>query len=172
MKDLMMSVESLYKRLRRGLAGLEPVVLLLFRVWVALAFWRAGVVKLEDPFGTQFLFNVMYQVPLLSPDVAATLGTWIELIVPWFIVFGLLGRPFALFLFIYNIIAVTSFPDLWPNGFWTDFFNISSFADHKVWGLMLLAIVAWGPGTFSLDRLVRRFWPKASGPSEPIQTIN
>lgn len=160
MKDLMISVESWYTQLTRGLTGFGPVVLLLFRVWVALAFWRAGMVKLEDPFGTHFLFNVMYHVPLLSPDVAAVLGTWVELIVPWFIVFGFLARPFALLLFIYNIVAVTSFPDLWPNGFWTDLLNISSFADHKVWGLMLLAIVAWGPGTLSLDRLVQRFWPK------------
>ena len=165
MKDLMINAGSLYARLTRGLTGLEPVVLLLFRVWVALAFWRAGVVKLEDPMGTQFLFNVMYQVPLLSPDVAAVLGTWVELIVPWFIAFGLLGRPFALFLFIYNIIAFTSFPALWPHGFWTDLFNTSSFVDHKVWGLMLLAIIAWGPGTLSLDRLVQRFWPRAGRPA-------
>ncbi|MEO5813173.1 MAG: DoxX family protein [Rhodanobacter sp.] len=166
MKGLMLGAGSFYARLTRGLAGLEPVVLLLFRIWVALAFWRAGVVKLEDPFGTQFLFNVMYQVPLLSPDVAAVLGTWVELIVPWFIAFGLLGRPFALLLFIYNIVAFTSFPDLWPHGFWTDLFNITSFVDHKVWGLMLLAIIAWGPGALSLDRLVQRFWPKASRPVE------
>ena len=169
MKDLMISVESCYAQLTRGLSDLGPVVLLLFRVWVALAFWHAGVVKFDDPMGTQFLFNVMYQVPLLSPDIAAVLGTWVELIVPWFIGFGLLGRPFALFLFIYNIIAFASFPALWPHGFWTDFFNTSSFADHKVWGLMLLALIAWGPGMLSLDRLVQRFWPKAS---RPAQTAN
>lgn len=161
MKDFLISMESSYTHLARGLTGLGPVVLLMFRIWVALAFWRAGVVKFEDPMGTQFLFNVMYQVPLLSPDMAAVLGTWIEMIVPWFIVFGLLGRPFALLLFIYNIIAFSSFPGLWPHGFWTDLLNTSSFADHKIWGMMLLAVIAWGPGMFSLDFLAHKFWPKA-----------
>lgn len=164
MRDFTIRVGRSYARLTQSLTGLGSVALLLFRVWVALAFWHAGVVKFDDPASTQYLFNAMYHVPLLSPDVAAVLGTWIELIVPWFIAVGLLGRPFALFLFIYNIIAFTSFPALWPDGFWTDLFNTSSFADHKVWGLMLLAIIAWGPGMFSLDRLVQRFWPRPSRP--------
>ena len=163
-------MQRLYTGYTRGAdwlaAWVGPVTLLFMRIWVALAFWHAGVVKFDDPTGTRFLFNVMYQVPLLPPDFAAVLGTWIELVVPWFIAFGLLGRPFALFLFVYNIIAFASFPALWPHGFWTDFFNTSSFADHKVWGLMLLALIAWGPGMLSLDRLVQRFWPKASRPAQ------
>jgi len=137
-------------------AWVGPFTLLLLRIWVALAFWHAGVVKFEDPMGTQFLFNVMYQVPLLPPDFAAVLGTWIELIVPWFIAFGLLTRPFALFLFVYNIIAFASFPALWPHGFWVSLFNTSDFADHKIWGLMLLVVIAWGPGRLSLDALFMR----------------
>ncbi|HEX7326277.1 MAG TPA: DoxX family protein [Rhodanobacteraceae bacterium] len=130
-----------------------PAVLLFMRIWVALAFWHAGVVKFDDPMGTQFLFNAAYQVPLLPPNVAAVLSTWIELVVPWFVGLGLLGRLSALFLFIYNIIAFASFPALWPHGFWVGLFNTSNFADHKIWGLMLLAVIAWGPGKWSLDTL-------------------
>ena len=59
-----------------------PFTLLCMRIWVALAFWHAGVVKLEDPAGTQYLFESMYHVPLLPAGIAAMLGTWIELIVP------------------------------------------------------------------------------------------
>ncbi|MBU6247771.1 MAG: DoxX family protein [Xanthomonadaceae bacterium] len=145
---------------------LGPTVLLLMRVWVALAFWHAGVVKFEDPYGTQFLFNTMYQVPLLPPDAAAFLGTWIELIAPWLLGFGIAGRFTALFLFVYNIIAVVSYPALWPHGFWTGLFSIADFADHKTWALMLLAVVAWGPGRWSVDALVgrvRRAWPTHAG---------
>jgi putative oxidoreductase len=131
-----------------------PIVLLGFRIWVALAFWHAGVVKIEDPAGTQFLFENMYHVPLLPADVAAVLGTWIELIAPWFLGLGLIGRLSALFLFVYNIVAFTSYPALWPNGFWIDLVNTTSFADHKIWALMLLAVVAWGPGALSLDRVL------------------
>lgn len=150
-----------YARTGAGFAiWLGPVVLLFMRIWVALAFWRAGVVKFDDPMGTQFLFNTTYQVPLLQPDVAAVFATWIELVVPWFVGLGLLGRFFALFLFIYNIIAFTSFPALWPHGFWTGLFSVSAFADHKTWGLMLLAVIAWGPGRLSLDALARFLWKR------------
>lgn len=146
-----------YRRACHGLqAWLGPVALLCMRLWVALAFWHAGVVKFDDPMGTRFLFENMYHVPLLPPDAAAVLGTWIELVVPWFVGLGLFGRPFALFLFVYNVVAFTSFPALWPHGFWTDLFNTTAFADHKVWGLMLLAVVAWGPGRISVDALLLR----------------
>jgi len=149
-----------YDRLADGLARwLGPVTLLAFRVWVAWAFWQAGLVKIADPVGTQFLFENMYHVPLLPPDFAAWLGTWIELVVPWFVGLGLLGRPFAAFLFIYNIVAFSSFPALWPHGFWHGLFNATDFADHKVWGLMLMAVIAWGPGALSLDRLIG--WARA-----------
>jgi putative oxidoreductase len=158
-------IDSCYVRTTDWLnRWLGPTALLLLRIWVALAFWRAGVVKFDDPTGTLFLFNVMYQVPLLPPDFAAVLGTWIELVVPWFIAFGLLGRPFALFLFIYNIIAFTSFPALWPHGFWHDLFTTSEFADHKIWGLMLLTLIAFGPGRFSLDGLIQVLWRRRRRP--------
>lgn len=151
-------VRRLNAAARRAGATLErtlgPLALLLMRLWVALAFWHAGVVKFDDPAGTRFLFNALYQVPLLPPDVAAVLGTWIELIVPWLLGLGLLGRGPALFLFVYNAIAVISYPGLWPHGFWHGLMSSAGFADHKVWALMLLAIAAWGPGRWSLDALL------------------
>ncbi|HEU0195592.1 MAG TPA: DoxX family protein [Nevskiaceae bacterium] len=154
-------IDTVYTRSTDWLATwLGPVTLLFLRIWVALAFWHAGVVKFEDPMGTQFLFNVMYHVPLLPSDIAAVLGTWIELIVPWFVGFGLFGRPSALFLFVYNIIAFSSFPALWPHGFWSGLFSTSEFADHKIWGLMLMALIAWGPGLLSLDALAGFTWKR------------
>lgn len=160
--QMMQCLYTGYTRAANWLAAwVGPFTLLFMRIWVALAFWHAGVVKFDDPTGTLFLFNVMYQVPLLPPGLAAVLGTWIELTVPWFIAFGLLAQPFALFLFVYNIIAFASFPALWPHGFWTGLFGTTAFADHKTWGLMLLAMIAWGPGRFSLDALIgslRRRW--------------
>jgi putative oxidoreductase len=157
-------IHGYHVRVADGLARwLGPLTLLCLRLWVAWAFWQAGLVKIADPEGTRFLFESMYQVPLLSPDFAAWLGTWIELVVPWFVGLGLLGRPFALFLFVYNIIAFTSFPALWPNGFWHGLFNTTDFVDHKVWGLMLLAVIAWGPGALSLDRLAGSAWRRWRG---------
>ena len=160
-----------YTRTTDGLARwLGPVTLLCMRFWVAWAFWQAGLVKIADPMGTQFLFENMYHVPLLSPDFAAGLGTWIELIVPWFVGLGLFGRSFALFMFIYNIIAFTSFPALWPHGFWHGLFNTTDFADHKVWGLMLMAVIAWGPGALSLDALIGFMWRSWRGASGALRS--
>ena len=137
----------------RVLGGLQPVVLLMFRLFVAVAFWRAGVVKLADPAGTLSLFTHEYHVPLLAPQIAAVLGTWVELILPWFLALGLAGRPVALVLFVYNLVAVISYPDLWPSGFLAGLLG-DDFNDHKAWGLMLLALGAWGPGAWSVDGLI------------------
>ncbi|MGH8281339.1 MAG: DoxX family protein [Gammaproteobacteria bacterium] len=151
---------NLYGKTVAGLLWLSPVSLLLFRLWVAVDFWRAGVVKVSDMQSTVSLFTSLYHVPLLPPVAAAYLGTAIELILPWFLGFGLLGRLTALFLFFYNIIAVISYPGLWPDGLWKDFWG-SGFTDHKVWGLMLLAIVLFGPGKLSLDHLLQKWvWPR------------
>jgi putative oxidoreductase len=155
-------VNSYYTRATSWLAAwLGPVTLLCIRVWVAWAFWM----------GTKFLFESMYHVPLLPPDLAAGLGTWVELIVPWFVGLGLFGRPFALFLFVYNIIAFTSFPALWPHGFWVGLFNTTDFVDHKVWALMLMAVIAWGPGALSLDAVIEFTWRRRRPTDGSLQSL-
>lgn len=156
MNKVLTSTCHLYRKTVCGLEWFSPVSLLLFRVWVAVDFFRAGLVKIADMQSTISLFQNIYHVPLLPPVIAAYLGTGIELIVPWFIAFGLFGRPFATFLFIYNIIAVISYSALWPHGLWSDFWH-GGFTDHKVWGLMLLAIVLYGPGKLSLDHLLQKW---------------
>jgi putative oxidoreductase len=137
----------------------KPAVDLCLRLWVAWAFFKAGLVKIDNMDSTIDLFTNTYQVPLLSPTVAAYLGTGVELIVPVFLAVGLFGRLAAGFMFVYNIICVASFPDLWPDGFWTGLFG-SAFKDHKIWGLMLLVTFVYGPGKLSVDYLLMKFFPK------------
>jgi len=144
-----------YQKLVAGLEWAAPVSLLLFRLWVALDFWRAGTVKFSDMDSTVSLFTYMYHVPFFPPVFAAYLATFVELVFPWFLGLGLMGRLTALILFVYNIVAVVSYPALWPNGLWKDFWG-SGFTDHKVWGLMLFAIVLYGPGKISVDWLLQR----------------
>lgn len=149
-----------YSEVIRGLEWLTPASLLLFRLWVAVDFWRAGVVKISDMSSTISLFQYVYHVPLLPAVTAAYLGTAVELITPWFLGLGLLGRFTAAFLFAYNIIAVISYPALWPHGLWQGFWG-GDFTDHKVWGLMLLAILLFRPGKLSLDHALQRWiWPR------------
>lgn len=122
-----------------------PLFLLICRLSVAYVFFRSGLIKLNSWDNTLFLFEYEYQVPLLPYEVAAFLGTVTEIIVPIFIALGLLTRPMAFVLFLFNIIAVISYPLLWQGGFY----------DHQLWGLMLLINIVWGPGRFSIDHWLR-----------------
>ena len=152
-------VLGLYWKLVGGLQYLRPLVDLSLRLWVADAFFRAGLVKIANMDSTIALFENEYHVPILPPDFAAYLGTGIELVVPLFLAFGLLGRLTAGFMFVYNVICVVSYPDLWPNGFWADLFG-GGFKDHKMWGIMLLVTFIYGPGKLSVDYVLGKFFPK------------
>lgn len=152
-------VHGLYWKLVGWLQYLRPLVDLSLRLWVADAFFRSGLVKIANMDSTLSLFENEYHVPILPPDFAAYLGTGIELVVPLFLAFGLLGRLTAGFMFVYNLICVVSYPDLWPNGFWADLFG-GGFKDHKMWGIMLLVTLVYGPGKLSLDHLLGKFFPK------------
>ena len=146
-------IAARYAALTRRLELATPLSLLLFRLWVAFDFWHAGLAKWADPAGTLALFQSEYHVPLLPPEWAAPLGTLIELAFPVLLGLGLAGRASAAFLFVYNIVAVISYPELWPHGLWHDFWN-GGFLDHKVWGMLLLALTCAGPGKLSLDAVL------------------
>ncbi|WP_232056638.1 MULTISPECIES: DoxX family protein [Methylomonas] len=138
-------------RLGKGLDGLAPLGNLLLRAWVAYAFWVSGLTKIRNWDSTLYLFEYEYKVPLLPPDVAAVLGTAVELLGPLLLSFGVCGRAAALLLFFFNVAAVISYPDLGPAGI----------EQHKIWGLMLLVCVLQGPGAWSLDAWVcKRFLPE------------
>lgn len=152
-------VHGSYWKLVGWLQWLRPLADLSLRLWVADAFFRAGLVKIANMDSTLALFENEYHVPLLPPDFAAYLGTGVELVVPVLLAFGLFGRLSAGFLFVYNIVAVISYPDLWPDGFWADLFG-GGFKDHKAWGIMLLVTFVYGPGKLSVDYLLGKFFPK------------
>lgn len=128
-----------------------PILLLFTRLWVASVFLKSGYLKITTWDSTLYLFEEEYQVPFLPWEMAAYLGTAAELILPVFLILGLLTRPMAVILFIFNIIAVVSYPVLWDNGFY----------DHQLWGLMILINIVWGAGYLSLDHpLKKRFFPQ------------
>jgi len=122
---------------------IEPVILLITRLWVADVFWTSGYLKLTTWDSTLYLFEEEYQVPFLPWELAAYLATAAELILPVFLVLGLLTRPTAIALFAVNIVAVVSYPVLWKNGFY----------DHQLWGALILMNVLWGAGKLSIDHL-------------------
>lgn len=128
----------------RGLDWLAPLGDLLLRLYVANVFWKAGLVKIQSWSSTLYLFSEEYKVPLLPPEIAAYMGTGVELFFPVLLAFGLAGRFAAFVLFVFNIIAVVSYPTL----------NAVGLADHQLWGLLLTLLLLRGPGTLSLDHLL------------------
>lgn len=131
----------------RGLAFFAPVVDLAVRLWVAAVFFRSGLTKIQSWDTTILLFTNEYKVPFLSPETAAYLGTGAELVLPVFLALGLGGRLSAFALFVFNIVAVISYPELEGVGL----------EQHQVWGIMLLVTLLHGPGALSIDHLITRF---------------
>ena len=126
-----------------------PLLLLFTRLWVASVFLKSGYLKITTWGSTLYLFEEEYQVPFIPFEWAAYLGTATELILPIFLILGLLTRPMAAILFVFNIMAVISYPALWAGGFY----------DHQLWGLMILINVVWGAGLISIDQpLKKRFF--------------
>lgn len=116
------------------------------RIWVAQVFFKSGLTKINDWNSTLFLFDNVYSVPVLPPDIAAAMATAAELALPVLLVLGLATRFGALGLFVLNYVAVISFPDLGAIGV----------KDHTLWGLMLAVIFFHGPGSLSVDDWLRR----------------
>ncbi len=125
----------------RALESLQPLALLAARFYVALVFLRSGLTKLRDWDITLALFTDEYQVPLLPPELAAWLGTGGELILPVLLVLGLGGRLAALGLFVLNAVAVISLMSV-PD---------AALQQHVFWGSLLLGLLLWGPGRWSID---------------------
>ncbi|MFN0041509.1 MAG: DoxX family protein [Burkholderiales bacterium] len=124
----------------------SPVVDLLIRLYVGKVFFMAGLTKIASWSTTLMLFENEYAVPLLSPAVAAWMGTAAELSLPVLLALGLATRPAVFALFIFNIVAVVSYPDISDAGI----------KDHVFWGFLMLVTFFHGPGAISVDHLLRR----------------
>jgi putative oxidoreductase len=132
-----------YITLTSKISLLEPVVLLAARFYVGWAFFSSGLTKLKDWDSTLFLFEEEYQVPLLPYEIAAYLGTAAEIILPLLLMVGLASRFSALGLFFVNVVAVISLEEIAP----------AAFAEHILWGVLLVQVVIFSGGRFALDRI-------------------
>jgi putative oxidoreductase len=135
----------------RGLNALQPLAALLARLYVAQVFFSSGLTKLRDWDITLALFADEYHVPLLSPPVAAVLGTGGELVLPVLLVLGLGGRFAALGLSVMNVVAVISLAEIAP----------AALQQHITWGSLLAALVVFGCGPWALGHWLRSRWGDA-----------
>jgi putative oxidoreductase len=137
--------------LARALDFLRSPLLLATRLWVGWQFLKSGWLKLTNWDTTLTLFQSEYQVPLVSPGVAAVAGTAGELLFPLLLVLGLFARVGALGLFAVNLLAVVSYWHVIGGEGYE-----AAVGQHFLWGFMLLVLAAFGPGRISLDELGAR----------------
>lgn len=122
-------------------------VQLFARLAVATVFWRAAQTKLANWNLTVSLFRDEYRVPVLSPEIAASLAVTFELACPVLLVAGLATRLATLPLIgMTLVIQLFVYPTSWP--------------DHLLWSALLLTILARGPGALSLDHFLSRLFAK------------
>ena len=130
-----------------ALARLERVPFtiapLLMRFGMGLVFWRSAQTKLASWDTTLLLFREEYRVPVLPPELAAYLATAVELTAPVLLAFGLAARLGAgAMLGMTLVIQLFVYPQSYP--------------DHLLWAGPLVYLVQRGPGTLSIDHLIRR----------------
>ena len=153
LSDFLHTSENLFKKLP------ESLVLLIARFAIAAVFWKAGqtkiegfsldIIALEMQLGwpilkdtTVFLFEYEYNLPLLSPMVAATLATLAEHILPTLILVGLFTRFAALGLACMTlVIQFFVYPDAYPT--------------HATWLAIALLLIYRGAGALALDRFIK-----------------
>ena len=145
--SLLQTPLALARRAIQALELLQPLAQLAARIYVAQAFFLSGLTKLRDWDITLALFTDEYHVPSLSPAAAAALGTAAELALPVLLVLGLAGRFAAAGLSVVNVVAVLSLAEIAP----------AALNQHQLWGSLLIGLLLWGPGRWSLDAwLLRR----------------
>jgi putative oxidoreductase len=146
MTTLINKVRNAWSPLTRLLDALQPLAALLARLYVAQVFFLSGLTKLRDWGTTVALFTDEYKVPLLSPQIAAAMGTAGELVLPVLLVLGLAGRFSALGLFVVNAVAVISLSEIAP----------AAMQAHILWGTLLAGLAIYGMGPWALDKWMKR----------------
>lgn len=157
--------------LHAGMARIPyDLVALLARFSIAAVFWRSGQTKVQgfalDIVEGTFslgaphlsdnavaLFRDEYRLPLLNPELGATLAASGEHLLPVLLLLGLASRLSAAGLLAMTaVIQILVYPGAWPT--------------HGTWAALLLMLMAQGPGRLSLDHLLAR-GPAREAPSAP-----
>ncbi|MDI1245848.1 MAG: DoxX family protein [Rhodoferax sp.] len=139
-----------------------PNTLLAFvaRFSIAAVFWKSGQTKVQgieiDLVNREFtlgwprlsdsvvdLFRDEYRLPVIPPEIAATMAAFAEHFFPVLILLGIATRLSALALLGMTItIQLFVYPDAYPT--------------HGTWAAVLLYLMVHGPGKLSLDHWIAR----------------
>lgn len=143
---LILRLARLYYAASRFPEYLAPVFDMGLRLYLASVFFKSGLTKIQNWDSTLYLFSDVYHVPLLPPELAATMAASAELGLSALLVFGLFGRFAAAGLFILNVVAVISYADLSQAGI----------NQHLSWGILLGVLLVLSRGTWSVDALLEK----------------
>jgi len=134
MRDFFDQVASWFERIP------NDAIALIARIAIGTVFLRSGLLKIEGwAEGTTLaLFKDEYQLPILSPQLAAYLATAAELALPPLLFMGLFTRYAAMALLLMTLVIQIF---VYPNAFDT----------HGVWAVCLLFLMKYGAGRLSLD---------------------
>ncbi len=140
----------------------NSLLALVARFSIAAVFWKSGQTKIQgfavDIVSGEFtlgwprlsdsvvgLFKDEYHLPLIPPDIAATLAATAEHVFPLLLLFGLATRLSALALLGMTLtIQLFVYPDAYPT--------------HGTWAAVLLYLMVHGPGRLSVDEWVAQRW--------------
>lgn len=117
------------------------IIQLGFRISVGAVFFKSGMLKFNSWQMAVMLFQEEYKVPLLPPEVAASIATVFELGCPILLFLGLATRLATLpLLGMILVIQTFVYPDAWT--------------DHLLWASVLAFLLARGAGRFSVDAVI------------------
>jgi putative oxidoreductase len=148
MRNLLVKADKLIEPLRIiSDKFVSPVLYLAFRLYVAWIFFGSGVNRLQsainDDWGAQlFLFEMEHPVPGLSAELAATVTTAGEIILPVMVALGLFTRFGAAGLFTMALIIQLTYQQN---------------HEHILWMILMMTIFIKGPGAISLDNALVRW---------------
>lgn len=125
----------------------HSMLALINRIAIAAIFFLSGRTKVDGFLTINdsaiSLFREEYQVPVISPELAAHLAAYAEHLFPLLLVLGLFTRLSALALLgMVAVIQVFVYPDAWPT--------------HLSWAGLLLYLIAKGPGMVSVDHYLNK----------------
>lgn len=139
------------------------------RYWMFTVFYHAASIKFASWSSTLMLFQYEYKsswlplppplvekynltIPQIPYELAAYLGSGMEMALAWLVLLGIGSRISILLLFIFNYIALVSYPLLWTPDY------LAAFKEHIIWGLAISVLLFKDYGWFSIDKFIRSKW--------------
>jgi putative oxidoreductase len=135
----MLLIIKIYNLFIKNVCILQSLTLFILRLWIAQVFFLSGLVKINNFENTIALFSDEYKVPFIPPMFAAVSATIFELSCPVLLTIGLASRLSTL-----PLLAMTAVIQ----------FTYDQNIQHSYWAMILITILAFGPGKLSIDHFI------------------